>query len=1401
MGPKRASKASAKPSSERTSVPKDSLKPKPSLSSPKASPSEPPLAGAAEQADEPPQKVDPNDLRLLRSLFHTLRLRMETAGAVTVASSINLQALRHGRVKKIEFVRFPQAETKQQSTQFLQAVLRMHIARSEMLSAVASPWLPALQALARRRLALGPTLDAARQRRENAAVEIQRRVRGTTVRHNMDAENLILAVLKAAKWRKAMADFSVQQATQHLQTQRRACVAQREVQAMRDEKKDESLIRSIFQSLMQRQRLSERAASAAAQTLQQGRRSQISRRELANRQQEHKDTQLLDAVLRTVYWRVKTAHSVAVHSAVKLQTLQRGRVATIEMTRMREAAECFSVLAPALRCLVLRIRLASLEELQAARKLQTALKVAVAKRRNHNACVERLQRYLVGLEKKMKAQRLLGKLHAQRRARTLPRSLMRVALKAAHLRKKLAEHREHHAATTIQARARGGFHRNKCNEVQNDRALRTIICACRRFAVQHRLVAMQQQKQMDDALELWQSVLETFKERAQFAPDLLYNRASLKIASMWRGVKGRREMRRIRLERSAQKASDCFRGFLQCYKAREMLMTRGAECHRSGNRMLLCGALKTLKLRMLFSQKVEEERKKAAMEVLSRYVRGIYLRTGRVFDWEAYSRRTGRRVTDEMRVKMLADQAEVDLVQRVRRHTRQIRLEIEDERRQICHMAALQLQRSWRARQARLQQLLPRLAARLAAERRMLVEMQRQEGQQCSTFSSGCLRPIHAQLMTARPQPPHGWLTCMAEVQESIADVAAADSFALVLGQSGAVYCLPSHGGCDFIGSPEVLELAGPFVLQHQRFLAQTPKVLQISCGLHHAVLLADGGLAFAWGLNDSGQCGVGWPRPKALEQQVVAQATCLQPWAAHYSATTEEMRLAGLLEPQRGDSLASACTSGAVLPRLTSLCAGPRITLALDAEAQLWAWGSSSGVGLPCYMPQTAPRAPPSRGTLRATAGGRKVLTACPFLFFQLIKNSKSDTAAAKAELSTDGVAAGKPRPRMDDQLLSDLDLQEVAGNVLVPTLVCNVTLLEGNALSSAQTDTVLLHKGAQPQAILSPAWGAGGARSESGFASIACGHANFAVTNRGVVHSWAGSQDLLLARSGGGLPAPVPTFARLAACVTSISVGSDHAVALTAHGRVFTWGQLEACTSTERFQRRNIAQPLCVEGPLRGLKISKVAAGRISSVAAIQDAETLLGWDMVELLTVQGKGQLDPAIYEFTAAHGESNQGVSPMSPKMSPKTSPTNRLKLAEKACTPTTRSPTSPSKSPCASPTKSAVLNKVQRTKQEAGRRLCICHSKTLQLVLDDPTTCRQNVPFSRPELFAWAAQQAATAHIRKEEEEEMIKRRSLEEMAAERVVIKRMGNFALVKVLWSFVEFRSAVPCFSRKKKC
>ena len=552
-----------------------------------------------------------------------------------------------------------------------------------------------------------------------------------------------------------------------------------------------------------------------------------------------------------------------------------------------------------------------------------------------------------------------------------------------------------------------------------------------------------------------------------------------------------------------------------------LLLQSHVHAKRSEDRQQLCAAIRSLKLRMRLSHRVEEVRRQGAMEVLSRYVKGIYLRTGRVFDWEAYCRKSGRRVTDEIRERMVLDKEEVELARRVRLHTSRVRREIEDEQQQMRHFSALRLQRSWRAREARLKELLPRLASRLAAERRLLLAMQRHEGQ----ASGRGLRPTHLQIISARPCPPVGWMRSVGEVPDTMVDMDTAESFAMVVA-NGTAYCLPGHDGCGTIGSPEAVSLAGPFVLHHLRSLAETPKVLQVSCGLHHALLLAEGGLAFAWGLNDCGQCGVGWPRAKT-PQQVVAEATCLQPWAALYSVSAEEMKTAGLLEPRKGDSLTSACISGAVLPRLKSLCCGPSSSMALDLESQLWGWGSAA-LGMPCLMPLNAPRPPKSRGTLRVQSSG---LTACPFLLYEV---------------------AGK-EPATRQELLSKLDLKELPGHVLAPTLACNINLREG-AVSSAPTDTVLLCKAGRSLAVLAPTWGeTGAARAESTFSSIACGQVNFAVTSRGVLYSWSSKSHVLLARSSTPTPAPVPTFVRLAACVSSVSVGSDHALALTSHGRVF--------------------------------------------------------------------------------------------------------------------------------------------------------------------------------------------------------------------------------------------------------
>ena len=571
------------------------------------------------------------------------------------------------------------------------------------------------------------------------------------------------------------------------------------------------------------------------------------------------------------------------------------------------------------------------------------------------------------------------------------------------------------------------------------------------------------------------------------------------------------------------------------------------------------------------------------------------------------------------------------------------------------------------------------------------------------------------------------------------------------------------------------------------------PQTCQVSCGAHHALLLTDDGLIFAWGKNDCGQCGIGWPRPEKLEQRVVSQATCLQPWAATHGVATAEMRSAGLLEPQRGESLTAACNSGAVLPRLQSVSAGPQSNLALDCDGQAWAWGSGKGLGLACWMPLAQPRAAPSKGTVRPGTYGQHP-TACPFLLFQVINKVTP--------------AEGQARRCLPD--LQELGLKMVPGDVLVPTLLCNLTPLqdEGPAVSSALPEAVILHsKAGKPQAILAPAAGTTGGRTESMFVGTVAGeNANFAITGRGVAYSWPsfGQADVLLGRSAanGAVPAAIPTFLQLSICVTCISAATDHAIALTAHGRVFTWGVMEAAVGTERFHRRSFPQPMCVEGAVRSLKVSKVLAARTCSVVAFQDCETLLGWDMVEVST-QGRGHLDPAVYEFPMTYGRSDplSPKSARSPSLSPKMSPSRSSRFVEKVCTPAPLSPSaicSP-KSPSspASPVSPQRAGRI-RARGKPSAKLSLCHSQTLQLLLQEPPG--PGLPFSHSELFSWADKRSAIAHARREDDEEAFRQQSMQEMRTERTRIKQLSNVSLLKEVAkarNFLEFDREISMYRR----
>ena len=545
------------------------------------------------------------------------------------------------------------------------------------------------------------------------------------------------------------------------------------------------------------------------------------------------ERKLVSSVFKTVHMRYLAARADVASSCMKLQTLQRGRVAKVEMMKMREASKCFETLAPVLKSLALRIRLASFKEQAAAQRLQYACRCAIARRRVHSLCVQRLQTLLVALEKKVEAQQALSRLQVRRRVQAKPESLIRVALRGVQLRKQLAERREHEAVLYIQACARGGFQRVRYQTEQQRVAMQTLKTVCQRFAAQQTLRACLRKQTVDSAADLWHSVVRAYKQRAQLAYHVRYSLASVKITAIWRGALGRRAARRVRFEKLAQAASNTLRSFVSCYLSREMLLGRQTESNYVDNHRTLCTILRTLKIRMRMAWYVEDTRKQAAMEVLSRYVKGMYLRSGRVFDWEAYARRTGRRITDDMRERMISDRAEVAWATRVRTHVQRVRAELQDERLQACNMAALQLQRSWRARQVRLQHFMSRLALRLAAERQTLLALQRAEARAMHSFDSvpftagRALQPLHVQVMSARPDPPRDWLASMAEAPEPVVSVDAADSFAILVGRSGTAFCVPSHVGAELIGPPETLNLAGPFVLQHHRLLAALPSVVQ----------------------------------------------------------------------------------------------------------------------------------------------------------------------------------------------------------------------------------------------------------------------------------------------------------------------------------------------------------------------------------------------------------------------------------------------------------------------------------------------------------------------------------------------------------------------------------------------
>lgn len=1356
------------------------------------------------------------------SLMHPDAVAKDDYIQLSSAGRSKLEGHRQTAIGKLELL-----------AEILQAAVRASQARNALQAAQkqAEAALPKLQARIRRRMQISDRLAEELQKRSSAATTVQRYLRGMKTRSSFDnrsqevhSRRELLAILRTCMLRQRLAQFVTSNRAMALQSHWRGGQARKKTRETFFQTESKQQLKAALRCVQMRLRLAFQISSEATVKLQMQSRSLLSKKQLEIRKTEHRDKMLVLAVLRACRLRHRLEDNKIEDSALKLQASLRGMKARAYADRLRQATESAEIMLPVLKAIKLRIDMASVGEMRVTQQLQAVRRNYAAKRKNRALCMQRLQRLLLGLMRRLEARRFVTKLQEQYNSHNRPMIFLGSVFKTLHFRDIIAERQEEIAAIRIQARQRGIAGRARALEAKKAWACFKIRLVMFRYQAQQQLASILEERDHARAVHCYCSALKSVVLRSRFAPHLYYLSACERIARALRAYKARRIVAQVRWEHRSALASACIKWVLKSNQMKELVLILRHESDMRAATSMMLSVVRTLQWRALMDWEIREAKVKKATDLISCYVQGIKVRRG--FHSDMINDSSSLSIQESRRI--LAMKGDLHVVDTVRTHVRRLRFEMEDERKQDMHLAAVRMQRSWRGRQTRLHKLLPRAAERLAAERRDLHELKNAESLSLANIEASPvgqgLKPIFVEVLRARPKPAQGWLAALAHMQEPAVDLDLADSFAVVAGTSGSVYCLPSQAGTKFVGTPNVLDFTGPMILGHRRLLVQMPTVINISCGEHHAIMLSADGLAFAWGLNDSGQCGIGWPHNEASgpPEKVVAQATCIQPWAA--ASTHNHAAMAhdfgpgpAFSEPQRGLILAS----GAVPPRLQSISCGPKHSAAVDIEGSLWLWGCKEAFGLTCLAPLKPPRSPPSRGVSFTGQKGAVKMPIHPFLLFQVMEGvprkeggvqwcrpnrqeilgpgrssllQKADAGDRYISTSEKAVQENADRSRGkratihvhhgQDKSVETLALRQIEGNVPCPMLCCDITFLDagGDALSSAMPDCAVIYSEAnRAEAVLSPARGTAGGgytRTEMTFVGVSAGKkANFATSSRHMVYSWGAQRAedddaSILGRpldDHDSAPAPIPAFLRLAINVTIVSLGWEHALALSSHGRVFTWGEMEACTIDQGFTRRLISQPHSVDGALRNVRVTQVSAGRTSNTVTLQD-ETVLGWEMVEISSVTQPKVL-PAIFEYVAL---ATDGPSSGSWISSPtKSVGSSLVSSPQKGVLRTSRRPTS---SRASTPT--GARSKLQPSREPAtARRVVHKYSTALQLLLVDP----QPAPARSHDMFVWAQQHSQTAqHMPADKEKARDHQRKALAAAQEREHMRRLTPAQIVK---------------------
>jgi len=1055
-------------------------------------------------------------------------------------------------------------------------------------------------------------------------------------KNEIASQDLLTGALEAVRLRTQLGRIVTEQKVIFLQSQRRVVQGKRQVDDVRTQKSEFEALVAAFQTVTERWQFERQRTFNATKALQANRRAVKDTRKVDVIRGDKDAFAVFASAAMTVLYRQAVVTRGTSDVAAKLQAKRRGIVDRRRVGKLRTDQDIWSALKGLSSSFLWRMIHVNYMTDRAARILQNFWRVQLSRRKVNLLKFVRLQEKLAGIWQRNQAQKLLLRLKDEN---VLQENvwLLSSAIETVLLRRRHHDSRENHAGLTISRTVRGMMGRRHTTH-------RRIIWAQRQFKGIY--AVFEARKLLSTALvsqeyryakDIVVSHVQTLRARGRFHMFKRVLQATSTIQRYARGQLARKYYRKVGWQNRASRAQLTISCIWNRFRAQGQLLEAHWEDQIDRSQTVLLSVFRTLVARRDHEAYYQSLRLNSSACMIQQFWRGWW--------W--------RQHPDVAKV--------LSSIEMVRR-------ELEDAAMNKRHAAAAEIQGAWRSWLTRQVRLLPVLISTLTAQRKSVLQARVKETGGLKGFRTtsaseagvasqwmaeyGGAQVVNLSLPIEDTTCFSGWVDVLLALEhrgEVILDMSVGVEHAIVVCVSGRIFVYNDPGtfhdyDADF--REEEFQLA-PVMFREP--LRVEPNIIAVACGDRHALALSDQGVVWAWGWNERGQCGVG----RHLPLECYLKMTCLQQWARKPNPASVQVK-----------------TSGGDLPRCTAIACGARHSGVVDAEGAMWMWGEHQGVGLyrvrsmnlgqsPAILlfkfsrsgkdqikPIEDPNQKPQLTQFQQYLEEQIAQFGTGMSDGQMMDESLQDsfgpveqqleehfqTTSKVLLLNTSDNRIGSLR-RMLTDAQKYACIREASGDMLAPARCCNLVMChntEAARLRAAGTPVIdSFVSGWCCPVFAAPARGVR-------FVSISFGgETNCALTEKGYLYTWGKSTKGMLGRKVDvpgkpAFPVRVPLFPQLAISIISVSVGVEHVVALTSHGRVFIWGRVEACMGEEGFCRNTLQEPMFVEGVLRELRIVKVAAGRLETAVTTENFDVLLGFEMLEKSQVGHR--LLPVCYQYT-------------------------------------------------------------------------------------------------------------------------------------------------------------------------